>query len=84
MERTAPKLDKDSQDTIIRTIQRQRRKTHNSKKRRTIEERWWLGSQLATAAPRDSSKLRWIPRENALAMWTCKHQEPRTAPVEVV
>ena len=43
-------------------------KPHNPQKWRTIEERWRLESQLATAAPRDSSTLRWNPRGNALAM----------------
>ena len=41
-------------------------------------------SQLTTAAPLKSSTLRWIPRKNALATWNCRHQEPRTAPIEVV
>ena len=41
-------------------------------------------SQLTTAAPLESSTLRWTPRENVLATWTYRHQEPRTAPVEVV
>ena len=41
-------------------------------------------SQLTTAAPLESSTLRWIPRGNALASWTCRHQEPRTVPVELV
>ena len=41
-------------------------------------------SQLTTVAPRDSSTFRWIPRGNALATWAWRHQEPRTAPVEVV
>ena len=41
-------------------------------------------SQLITAASLESSTLRWISRENALASWTYRHQEPRTAPVEVV
>ena len=54
------------------------RKPENCRARRRRE------SQLTTAAPRESSTLRWIPRGNALASWTCRHQEPRTAPVEAV
>ena len=60
MERMAPDSDEDSQNTT-NNPQRQRPKPHNPKNRRTIDERWWLGRQLATAAPRDSSTLRWIP-----------------------
>ena len=40
-------------------------------------------SQLSTVGPLESSTMRWIPRENALATWNCRYQEPRTAPVEV-
>ena len=54
------------------------RKPENCRARRRRE------SQLTTAAPLESSALSWIPRGNALASWTCRHQEPRTAPVEVV
>ena len=36
-------------------------------------------NQLPTAAPRDSSTLRWTPRANALAKCICRYQEPRTA-----
>ena len=39
---------------------------------------------MSMAAPRDSSTLRWTPRVYVLAKCTCRHQEPRTAPVEVV
>ena len=44
----------------------------------------WCANQLSTAAPRDLSTLRWTPHANALAKCTCRHQEPRTAPVEVL
>ena len=54
------------------------RKPENCRARRRRE------SQLTTAAPLESTTLRWTPRENALATWTCRHQEPHTAPVEVV
>ena len=54
------------------------RKSENCRARRRRE------SQLTTASPLESSRLRWIPRSNALASWTFRHQEPRTAPVEVV
>ena len=61
------------------TIQGEKpRKPENCRARRRRE------SQLTTAAPLESSALSWIPRGNALASWTCRHQEPRTAPVEVV
>ena len=41
-------------------------------------------NQLSTAAPRDSSTLRWTPRANALAKCTFRYQEPSTPPVQVV
>ena len=66
MERAALKPDKDAQYTTNNP--KTKAQPHNPQKWRTIEERWRLESQLATAAPRDSSMLRWIPRGNALAM----------------
>lgn len=46
------------------------------------QRRW--ENPLYKSAPRDSSKLRCTLRENALVKFTCRYQEPPTAPVEVV
>ena len=92
--RNTPKLDLKIQKTPETTQGEKPRpqnaeNTRNNSRRKTQKSgnyRAWRRreSQLTTAAPLDSSTLRWIPRGNALASWTWRHQEPRTAPVEVV
>ena len=62
-------------------MRKPRPRTQNTENYRA---RRWCENQLSTAAPRDSSTLRSTPRTNALAKCTCKRQEPRTAPAEVV
>ena len=74
-----PKRFRKRQNQSIRKTQTSEpRKTENYRVQRRCE------NQLSTAAPRDLSTLRWTPRANALAKCTCRHQELRTAPVEVV
>ena len=67
-----------------KTNQISKNQTLEPRKTKTYRAQRRSENQLFTVARGDSSTLRWTPRVNALDKGTCRHQEPRTAPVEVV